>query len=246
MARYAIDAPAGTVALARMVMNDNAEILAGFECATRALLELLKEAVNVPGERIGNASLKSAGITLDAYEKCNPIAEEIAPIIKRVNETIPWWRRAWYAAYHALPQMREVFYLISAPLGFDNDQNLTAEWLVRHVRLEPYSLQTAFRQFPKIEDAIAKLNVTNTTAAIPVMQKAKTKPMSKVAKAMHLLVKNPKWSNKQIAEAVGCHEKYLSNSKQFRQARNLLKSNKDGLARGSKDNDSGHMESWDD
>jgi hypothetical protein len=42
---------------------------------------------------------------------------------------------------------------------------------------------------------------------------------SKEATAIALLIEHPDWSNQQIAEAVGCNVKYLSQAKKFRAAR---------------------------
>jgi hypothetical protein len=48
-------------------------------------------------------------------------------------------------------------------------------------------------------------------------------PIGKIAAALGILSVHPDWTNKQIAEAVGCHVKYLSQSPRFRAARRAIK-----------------------
>ncbi len=53
--------------------------------------------------------------------------------------------------------------------------------------------------------------------------KAKGAGPSKLATALAVLKDHPGWTNKQIATVAGCHEKTLSNNKDFRKARTLIK-----------------------
>ena len=54
---------------------------------------------------------------------------------------------------------------------------------------------------------------------------AKDKPLfgAKMAGALATLAMHPNWTNKAIAEAVGCSEEYLSRSKKFKTARSAQK-----------------------
>ncbi|MCL2330200.1 MAG: hypothetical protein FWC56_02745 [Phycisphaerae bacterium] len=63
-------------------------------------------------------------------------------------------------------------------------------------------------------------------------------------KAVGVLTKHPHWTNKQIAEAIGCHPKSLSRLQGFTDARKIQKQGRYDLPRGTKDAD-GNMESWD-
>lgn len=69
--------------------------------------------------------------------------------------------------------------------------------------------------------------------------KLRARPMpqsdSKLASALVKLMDHPHWTNRQIAEAVGCSKEYLSRSSKFRAARVALKrTGAAGVPRGSK------------
>jgi len=68
---------------------------------------------------------------------------------------------------------------------------------------------------------------------------------TKIANAFYLLRQHPELTNKGIARRVGCHVKTLSNHKDFKAIRKLLKEQaRKNLPRGSKTKE-GDMEAWD-
>jgi hypothetical protein len=67
------------------------------------------------------------------------------------------------------------------------------------------------------------------------------------AKAVAVLTDHPDWTNKDIAEHIGCHPKTLSRLPLFKAARGFLKeAHKKNVARGSKwPSDGGGVDAWD-
>ena len=61
-----------------------------------------------------------------------------------------------------------------------------------------------------------------------------------------MLIAHPEWTNKRIAEEVGCHPKTLSRPGSFREARKAIKGADCRLPRGSKNGETGDIEAWDD
>jgi len=84
----------------------------------------------------------------------------------------------------------------------------------------------------------------NDAAAKPDTAKPK---LSKEAIALATLVDHPKWTNEQIADAVGCHVKTLSSKdwKKFRAARGTLADGRKNMPRGTKNKKTGDVEAWD-
>lgn len=66
------------------------------------------------------------------------------------------------------------------------------------------------------------------------------------ARAVALRMEHPDWTNKQIAQAVGCHEKTLSHYPTFRATTKAVKSQAASiLPTGSKNGETGDLEAWD-
>ncbi len=61
---------------------------------------------------------------------------------------------------------------------------------------------------------------------------------------MVLLMKHTDWSNKRIAEELGCHPKSLSRFERFGTMRQVAAANRAKMPRGRKDRDTGHIEAW--
>jgi hypothetical protein len=55
------------------------------------------------------------------------------------------------------------------------------------------------------------------------LKKQKTQVMSAFARAIAVLIDHPDWTNKQIADAAGVHEKTLSRNKKFKEAKAIYK-----------------------
>lgn len=68
--------------------------------------------------------------------------------------------------------------------------------------------------------------------------------LSKEQEALAILVKYPDWTNKQIAQRIGVHEKSLSRWPVFQSAREAQKTGRKDFPNGSKDGQTGDLEAW--
>lgn len=94
----------------------------------------------------------------------------------------------------------------------------------------------------------AKVDRATTSAGAIKGAKPKAK-MPVDARAVGCLEKHPAWTIAQIAEAIGCHPKSLSNAErcpEFTKARRLLKGWKLGMDRGGVDARTGQLDAWTD
>jgi hypothetical protein len=68
--------------------------------------------------------------------------------------------------------------------------------------------------------------------------------LSKEQQALAVLVKHPDWTNKQIADEIGAHEKSLSRWSIFQKAKEAQKTVRKDFPEGSKDGQTGDLEAW--
>jgi hypothetical protein len=71
---------------------------------------------------------------------------------------------------------------------------------------------------------------------------------TKMDEAMLVALQHPDWTNKQVAEAVDCHEKYLTSREAhfYKELRKMQREQRrKSLPRGTKSGDDGGMEAWD-
>ncbi|MBN2024394.1 MAG: hypothetical protein JW809_16555 [Pirellulales bacterium] len=70
--------------------------------------------------------------------------------------------------------------------------------------------------------------------------------IGKKARAIAALLDHPDWTDKQIAQDVGCHVKSLYRWPAFIAARKMLKQGRADMPRGARDAETGRVEAWDD
>jgi hypothetical protein len=79
-----------------------------------------------------------------------------------------------------------------------------------------------------------------------VAAKAPARSLTKKAKALAALVDHPGWTDEQIAAAAGCHVKSLYRWEDFKRARAAMRSGRDAIPTGTKNDGTGDVEAWDD
>lgn len=102
----------------------------------------------------------------------------------------------------------------------------------QELRLERGPCKMKFRDF-----------LTGDSIATPET-KSRVRVKDAEAEALAFLAKHPEWTNKQIAEAVGCNEKSLYRMPTFRKARAIGKSARSNVPRGYKDSEGNIDAQW--